>query len=338
MNDPTNTDWNRLVRKTRKSPLMYDPNAVQTAEGTKVRPKLERLVWTIGGGVFFAGLLIFLSEPMGVTLVSLVPVGLVLWAVIYELCFPRSVFIPVDADEVIVRYGFFLLPTRLVLNRQCVVADFQVGAKTELHSSLRGMKIILLRHVETQEVVHLSYTVQSDDSLRLFDVLSRILAQGSRNYTQAVITLADDSLLRVDCLATWEVGHERRYKSQLSVIDENAAEIERRAFSRDRSIVDLAADVYPVRIETNDEAIRIIYSNHDEKSVPHDDCVALQLCKEEIPERVTRYEINLIEDSFMGNRINLMSLDLPPHETPDQPRCDAEQLGELLNLEVVDHL
>jgi hypothetical protein len=207
-----------------------------------------------------------------------------------------------------------------------------------LHRTWGGFKIVLLRHVETQEVAHLGYTVQRDDSLRLFDALSRILAEGSRNYTQAVITLADDSLLRVDCLATWEVGHERRYKSRLSVIAENAAEIKRRAFSGDRSVVDRAADVYPVRIETNDEAIRIVYSNHDEKSVPQVDCVALQLCKEEIPERVTRYEINQIEDSFKGNRINLMSFDLSPYESPDEPRHAAEQLGQLLDCEVVDHL
>ncbi len=335
MNDPTNADWNRLVRKTRRRPLMFDPIAVQTAEGTKVRPKLARLAFIIGVGVFFAGLLFFITGSKAATLV---PGGLVLWAVIHQLCFPRSVFIPADADEVIVRYGFFLLPTRLVLNRQSVVVDFQVGAKTELPRGWRGFKIVLLRHVETQEVAHLGYTMKSDDALRVFDALSRILAEGSRNYTQAVITLADDSLLRVDCLATWEVGHKRRYKSRLSVIAENAAEIKRRAFSRDRSVVDRAADVYPVRIETNDEAIRIIYSNHDEKSVPQVDCVALQLCKEEIPERVTRYEINLIEDSFKGNRINLMSFDLPPHESPDQPRRAAQQLGELLDLEVVDHL
>lgn len=314
---------------------MFDPNAVQTAQGTMVRPKLGRLAMVIVVGGGFAGLLFFLSDSK---VVILVPVGLVLWAVIHQLCFPRSVCIPADADEVIVQYGFFLLPTRLVLNRQSVVVDYQVGAKTELHRTWRGFKIVLLRHVETQEVAHLGYTVQSDDALRVFDVLSRILAEGSRNYTQAVITLADDSLLRVDRLPTWEVGHKRRYKSRLSVIDENAAEINRRAFSRDRSIVEPAADVYPVRIETNDGAIRIIYSNHDEKSVLQVDCVALQLCKEEIPERVTRYEINLIEDSFKGDRINLVSLDLPPDESPDEPRRAAEQLGKLLGLKVVDHL
>lgn len=335
MNYPSDADWNRLVRKTRKRPLMFDPKAVLTAESTKVRPKLERLVFIIGCGVFFAGLLFFMTESKATTLL---PGGLVLWAVIHQLCFPRSVLIPTDTDEVIVRYGFFLLPTRLVLNRQSVVVDYQVGAKTELHRTWGGFKIVLLRHVETQEVAYLGYTLKSEDALPVFDALSRILAEGSHNYTQAVITLADGSPLRVDRLATWEVGHKRRYKSQLSVVAENAAEIKRKAFSRDRSIVDHAADVYPVRIETNEEAIRIVYSNHDEKSIPYDDCVALQLCKEEIPERATRYEINLIEDSFMGNRINLMSFDVRAHEPPDQPRHAAEQLGELLDLEVVDHL
>ncbi len=335
MNDLTNADWNRLIRKTRRRPLMFDPNAVQTAEGTKVRPKLARLAFVIGCGVFFAGLLFFMAESKAVTLV---PVGLVLWAVIHQLCFPRSVFIPADADEVIVRYGFFLLPTRLVLNRQSVVVDYQIGAETELHRTWGGFKIVLLRHVETQEVAHLGYTMQRDDALRLFDVLSRILAEGSRNYTQAVITLDDDSLLRVDRLATWEAGHWRKYKSRLSLVAPNAAEIERRAFGKNRKVVDRAADISPVRIETSDESIRLMYSNQDEKYVPRDDCVAVQLCKEDIPERLTRYEINLIEDSFMGNRINLMSFDLSPHESPDEPRRAAEELGELLDLEVLDHL
>ena len=68
------------------------------------------------------------------------------------------------------------------------------------------------------------------------------------------------------------------------------------------------------------------------------DCVALQLCKEEIAGDLTRYEINLIEDSFKGNRINLMSFDLDPQESPHQPRQAAEDLGQLLDCEVVDHL
>ena len=338
MNDPTNTDWNRLVRKTRRRPLMFDPNAVQTAEGTKVRPKLERLAWITGGGVFFAGLLLFMTGSMATTLV---PGGLVLWAAIHQLCFPRSVFIPADADEVIVRYGFFLLPTRLVLNRQSVVVDFQVGAKTELPRGWGGFKIVLLRHVETQEVAHLGYTVQSDDALRLFDVLSRILAEGSRNYTQAVITLADDSLLRVDRLPTWEAGKWYNYRNQWKVVAPNTIKIKRQTFrqDRDRKIADRAGDVYPVRIESDDESVRLIYSNHDEKSVPHYDCVALQFCKEETEERAkTRFEINLIVDSFQDNRLNLMSFDLRRGEAPDEPRRAAEQLGELLDLEVLDHL
>ena len=83
----------------------------------------------------------------------------------------------------------------------------------------------------------------------------------------------------------------------------------------------------------------LIYSNHDEKSVPHDDCVALQFCKEETAQCAkTRYEVNLIVNSFQDNRLNLMSFDLRRHESPDEPRRAAEQLGELLDLEVLDHL
>ncbi len=149
--------------------------------------------------------------------------------------------------------------------------------------------------------------------------------------------LADGSPLRVDCLATWEAGHMRTYRSQLTVVA-NAAEIERTAFGENRNIVDRAADVYPVLIESNDRSIRLVYSNHDEKSVPRIDCVAVQLCKENISGRLTRYEINLIEDSFKGNRINLMSFDLSPHESPHEPRHAADQLGQLLDCEVVDHL
>ena len=64
MNDPTNTDWNRLVRKTRRRPLMFDPNAVQTAEGTKVRPRLliSALMACATVGGFFTGITFYIPE------------------------------------------------------------------------------------------------------------------------------------------------------------------------------------------------------------------------------------------------------------------------------------
>ncbi len=342
MNDPTNTDWNRLVRKTRRRPLMFDPNAVQTAEGTKVRPRLLisplMACATVGG--FFTGVTFYLPE-LWAKAVTFVPGGFLLSVLIYRLFFRSSVFIPADADEVIIRHGFFLLQTRLVLNRQSLVVDYQVGAETELYSSLRGMKIILLRHVETQEVAHLGYSMKSEEALRVFDALSRVLAEGSHNYTQAVITLADDSLLRVDRLPTWEAGKWYNYRNQWKIVAPNTIKIKRQAFRLEdhRKVADRAADFYPVRIESDDESIRLTYSNHDEKSVPHDDCVALQFCKEETEQRAkTRFEVNLIVNSFQDNRLNLMSFDLRRHESPDEPRRAAEQLGELLDLEVLDHL
>jgi hypothetical protein len=202
-----------------------------------------------------------------------------------------------------------------------------------------------LRHLETEEVAYIGYTMKSKYALRVFDSLSRILAEDSRNYTQAIITLEDDSLLPVDRQATWAASHRRKYRSQLTVVAPNTVEIMRKVIGE--NFVDREADIYPVRIESDDESVRLIYSNDEEKSVPYDDCVALQLCKEEIAERFTRYEVNLIVNSIKDNRLNLMSFDVEPSlmsfdvslsESPDQPRNAAEQLSELLDLEVVDHL
>ena len=145
--------------------------------------------------------------------------------------------------------------------------------------------------------------------------------------------------MRVDRLPTWEAGKWRTYRNQWKVVAPNTVQIKRKAYGENRNVVDRTADVYPVRIESDDESVRLIYSNHDEKSVPHYDCVALQFCKEETEERAkTRFEINLIVDSFQENRLNLMSFDLRRGEAPDEPRRAAEELGELLGLELVDHL
>lgn len=341
MNYPANTDWRRLVAKTRRRPLIWCPAAVQALEGAKVRSKPLDLLIGMAVAIVMGVPLTWLSfhcEELWSQAVTLLVGVFLIWTAVFRVLFPRSVFIPTDGDEIIVRYGFFLLPRRLVLDRQSVAVDYQLGAETKLPRGWGGLKIVSLRHVETQEVAHLGYSMKGDDALRVFDVLSGILAEGGRNASQAVVTLHDGSLLQVGRLATWAAGHKRRYTSQFSVIAENMAEIRRTAFLRDRSIVDRAADVHPVRIETNDLAIRIIYSNHEEKFVSRDDCVALQLCKEEVAGRRTRYEINLIVDPFKGNRVNLMSFDFAPLESPREPRQAAEELGQFLNCEVADHL
>lgn len=103
-------------------------------------------------------------------------------------------------------------------------------------------------------------------------------------------------------------------------------------------MVDAAADVYPVQIESQRDAVRIRFSNHTEKSVPDYDCVAVQICKEEIAQRRTRYEVNLITDSSTTERVNLVSFDIAINEPPDVVWDAANRIGELLELEVVDHL
>lgn len=341
MNHSPDADWHRLVQKTRKRPLMWFPDVVQSKAGMTVRSKLsdrlQLIALTTVMGVIFTRVSFLIPEFI-IMAFLFVCGSFCLYVAFLRSFFSASIFIPANVDEVIIRYGFILLQTRLVLDRQSVVVDYYLGSETRLSRSWRGFKIVSLRHLETQEDAYIGYTMKSDDALRVFNSLSRILAEGSRNYTQAVITLEDDSILRVDRLATWEAGKWRNYRSQLTVVAPNTVEIERKAFGTNRNVVDRAADVYPVRIESNDESVRLIYSNHDEKSVLHDDCVALQLCKEKIAQRATRYEVNLIVNSFQDNRLNLISFDLRRHESPDEPRRAAEQLGEFLDIEVLDHL
>lgn len=260
-----------------------------------------------------------------------------IWGSLQRLLCPGSVLVPNDGSDVVVRSGFLLMPTRLLLDREKTAVDYQVGSDTDLHKSLGGFKNILLRHVETEEVAHLTFSLKNDDALRVFDALTKVLASGGRNTSQAVITNEDGSMLRVDRLATWQAGQWRSYHSQISTVG-NAVVVTRRAYGENRNVLDRSGDDYPIRIEPVGNDIRISYSKSGAKSYSWDDCICLQMCREEIPERATRYEINLIEDYLRGNRINLLSVDVSPFDSLDEFKEAAAKLGDLLELEVVDHL
>ena len=340
MNEPA--DWNQLVEKTRKRPLMWFPVAYPSVAGTTVcSNRNERLLFfpafAIFGFILVWGSLSWIDVVWGRIVAGIVG-AFILCVVTHRLLFPRNMFIPNNGNEITIQYGFLLAPTRLVLDRRTTTVDYQTGSETQLHSSLHRFKVILLRHVETQEVVHFGFTIKSDDALRAFDAMAKLLAPGGRNISSAVITLADGSLLKVDRMATWAAGQWTTYRNRLTV-QGNAAEINRQAFGENKNVVEGQSNVYPVRIEANVDSVRLFYSNHQQKTVPRNDCVAIQLCKEEIAGRNhTRFEINLIEDAFFGNRVNLMSYDLSPHDLGDEVRQAAEQLGQLLQCDLVDHL
>ena len=341
MSDSSHDDWLHLVRKTRRRPLIWFPVARQTASGTAVSQRsfdrLFKIVMSVGIGVGLSWATLAASNDLSwETTLVLTPGVLILCMGIPAIFFNSRVFIPAAGDRFTVQIGFCLLPRRLKLDRTKVTVDFRRGRDTTLHSSLHGFKYVILRHIETDEVVHLGYTLKGEDALRTFDTMSKLLAPGGSNAAVGVITLEDGSLLQVDRLATWEAGHFRKYKSSLSIAD-NVGRIERKAFGHDRNVVDRKADVFPVQIKLDNDTVRIRYADQSEKSFAWDDCVAIQLCREEIAERYTRYEVNLIEDFFMANRVNLMSFDLAPNSEPAGPLNAARQLGQLLECEVVNH-
>ena len=306
MSDSSHDDWLRLVQKTRRRPLIWFPVARQTAAGTAVIQKpferLFKIVLLTGMGVGVSWAALAAGDGLPWETVLVFPVGVFALCVgIREFFCNTCVFIPEAGDRFTVQYGFCLLPQRLALDRTKVTVDFRRGRDTTLHSSLHGFKYFILRHLEIDEVVHLGYTLKGEDALRTFDKMSKLFAPGGSNASVGVITLEDGSLLQVDRLATWEAGHWRKYKSSLS-IEGNVGQIERKAFGKDRNVVDRKADVFPVQIKMDNDTVRIRYADQSEKSFPWDDCVAIQLCREEIAERYTRHEVNLIEDFFLANR------------------------------------
>jgi hypothetical protein len=133
MNHPSDADWRRLVQKTRKRPLMWFPDVVQSTEGTKVRPKPSERLFFIAlatvMGVIFTYVSFLIPEFIFMALLFVVG-SFCLYVAILRSFFLASIFIPANADEVIVRYGFFLLQTRLVLDRQSIIVDYHTGAET----------------------------------------------------------------------------------------------------------------------------------------------------------------------------------------------------------------
>jgi hypothetical protein len=340
MSASSHDDWLHLVQKTRRRPLIWFPVARQTAGGTAViqRPfeRLFKVFMSVVMGAGFSWVALAAGDGLSWGTMLILSVGvLVLCMGIRAIFFDSRVFIPTAGDRFTVQIGFCLL-RRLELDRTKVTVDFRRGSDTTLHSSLHGFKYVILRHLETDEVVHLGYTLKGEDALRAFDTMSKLLAPGGSNASVGVITLEDGSLLQVDRRATWEAGHFRKYKSSLSIAD-NVGRIERKAFGHDRNVIDRKADVFPVQIKMDNDTVRIRYADQSEKSFAWDDCVAIQLCREAIAERYTRYEVNLIEDFFMANRVNLMSFDLAPNAEPADPLDAARQLGQLLECEVVNH-
>lgn len=332
------TDWARFVAKTRRRPLMWRPGVFPNRDGTLFRPQLaDRLVpFVVGTGLGVPLLWIALSPNADMRPVLLVVGLFCLWIACSDLFRTRRLFVHTDSDDIVVHCGFFLLPTQLVFSRQDVVAEYRLGADTNLAKSLHGFKFILFRHRETNEVAHFGFTLVSDDAMKVFDALSDLVGEG-HNYSQAVVTLDDGSTVMVDRLATWAAGKWRSYENQLTEPDSKTIEITRRAFGENRTTADPAADIYPMWIESLHDAVRIQYSNHEEKTVSLYDCVAVQICKEEIAQRRTRYEVNLITDSSTTERVNLMSFDIAPDQPSDVVRDAATKIATLLELEIADH-
>ena len=332
------SDWQRLVSKTKQRPLV-NMNAIIDHNGGLIlrRKHLDILMLVAIAGVL-GGSCVGVSFSKGVTypLAAQIVGGILLLLAAYTALFRQKILLLANG-ELIASYGFFLFPSKLTIDPDSVVLEQKTGAETSLHSSLRGFKIILLRHNDTGEVAHLGYTMTTDEALFAFDAMSKFLAAGEKS-ASAVVELDNGFVLQVDTHATWAAGQRRNYMSKLTVVDQQTIEINRQTRREDRSTIDRKGDVYPIRIEATPSRVQLIYSDHNEVGIDADDCAAIQICKEEIPQRRTRYEINLIEGVHEATRHNLMSFDHWPQKSVAHIVEAAENIAAVLELDVENHL
>jgi len=334
----SNSDWQQLLNKTKKRPLI-NMNAIIDHEGGLIlkRKLVDRLlIIAISGALEGGCIAASFSRGVASPLIAQIIGGVILLLAVHGVLFNQKIKLSADGD-LIVTYGFVLFPTRIPIERDSVVLEYRTGAETTLHSSLRGFKIVLIRLVETNEVAHLGYTLTSDEGVRTFDAMAKFMNAGE-NSSKAVVEMDNGFVLYVDTTVTWAAGKIRNYKSKLTVIDRQTVEIKRQTRMDDRSVVDKQGDIYPVRIEASPSLVNLIYSNHDEDGIDADDCVAIQICKEDISQRRTRYEINLIEGVNEATRHNLMSFDIWPQKDVANVIEAAENIAAVLELSVENHL
>jgi len=342
VDDSFETNWAQLHRKTRRRPLIWLPAASSSADGLRVRPKPSEqwglIAVSLLFGAMFTGFSLFVPDL--VTRVSLLLFGLFVPLVALRLLlFPASVSWSSGSDELRIQYGFFLFPRRVTLNRQRLSAAYNIGAETTLPRGWRGFKIVSLRRLDNGEQAFIGYNLKSDDAKGVFQHLASIVGGKSLDHTQAAVSLPDGTSISVGTLATWDAGKWHRYESQISFPMPKVAEIRRKIFRGDRHIKSPVPAEYPVRIERQRERLHVAWSDGRKRDFPLSECFGIQVCREYTAQRrSTRYELNLILARTEDNRVNLVSLDLSPHEESVAPRGMAEQLGACLDLSVLDHL
>jgi len=335
-------NWAKLHRKTRRRPLIWLPAAVATADGMKIRSKPSELVPAVAlalliGGLF-TGVALFGDAIVWKALLGFVGLFCIFVA-IGRVFFPPSISWSSGCDDLRIQYGFILLPRRITLNRHRLCAAYNIGAETTLSRGWRGLKIISLKRLDTDEAAYIGYTTKSDDAKAVFQHLAAVLGGESRDTTQTAVSLPDGTSISASTLATWDAGKWHRYQSQISYPAPRVAEIDRKIFRADRRIKHPAPPPYAIRIERQQDRLHVAWSDGGKREFPLSECLGIQLCREyTVQRRSTRYELNILLNQPEDNRVNLVSLDLSPHEEPVEPRDMAEHLAASLDLPVLDHL
>ena len=346
--------WDRLVGKTRRRPLIAFAEAVGTHDGCQVRTKrVNRIVGLIGSFAFgtictFPAFQWFQSKAQhngphiadpGTTL-ALAVLGLLgvalLMLFLRLLLFRAEISWKNEGDTLNVQYGFRLFPRVLVLNWDEIGAVVQDATDAGLSSGWRGFRVVSLQRQDREnEEVHLAYCYGSDPALAIYENLRAFVGQPSTNRLVFLVYLPDGRMIELSRSATWDAGrtHVRRniveFPTGHSVaIDQTLRRHEHRP----------DPPPHPELLESKLDSIRIQYSDKNYESIPIVNCAALQICMEDQPANLSRYEINLVLYSPEGKRVNLVSYDIPPSSEPADFRKVAQRMSQTFGLMLMDHL
>lgn len=338
MPDPFEADWNTLVRKTRRRPLISEPAVIATADEVRIRADLsERLgasLIALGLGGVLTGAVAMGPGPVATSflLVTGPPMmALGLW----KLLFSGSIVWRRGSDLLTVSYGFVLFPRRLVLQTDPLEAELVLGKETNLPKGFRAFKILCLRRNGNGATAHVAFSRRSETAQRTLHQLSAMLGREGIDRETEAVKLTDGRTVSVKKTATWQAGHQYRYRAEVSRPSPDATEINRTPRAQFKKYP--TAPAYPARIERHDDVLRLFWSNGDEQTLPLADCVGVQVCREELP-MCTRYEVNLVLDAPKDNRINLVTVDPYPPLVRADPRQMVETISQQLNLPILDHL
>lgn len=350
-------NWARLVQRTRHTPLFGEPQVVVRSGRVTIRRKRAKLLFTSIVLLTFTPIFSYGAyDRIAAAVVRGSPTGwyagilALMFAFIAGYVLVRQTVLTgrlsweSDGRTLTVRYGFVLSPQQLELDARILGASVQPSSETNLARGgffgKRGLHIVALRWpAQSDDEAYLIWSFGAVDAVKAFDALASFVGAESVNRLVDRIELSDGRTVELSKGATWQAGRYHWRANKVAFRSSRFVEIKQKLLRTGHGGTTFAdPPAYPCRLVRKDGRLDIRFSDGHEESVDLSKCLAVQVCKQEPPGGLTRYEVNLVIRSPELRRKNLLSYDCDVNEEPADLHCIAQQLGSMCGLPVLNHL